>query len=242
VKDLLLYVTEVAPYAESERRPDAQRRLAGAHHVLPQSIACIRQFANLAGLRFAHFDSVSLITTEQLEQTRVLALFTIGETPWSEVQKQIISDRIRSGEIGFLPMHAASDACYTWPEYGRLVGARFAGHPWTQEFTVEVIDGSHPATRHLGTRWRLTDEVYLFRELRADCRVLLRALASDLDMSATGARVPETGIPLAWCFREGRGRVFYTALGHFPALYENPTFLGHVFGGLQWILSQEADQ
>jgi len=199
----------------------------------------MRQFANLAGLRFAHFDSVSLITKQQLDDAQVLALFTIGETPWSGVQKEVILDRIRSGMMGFLPMHAASDACYTWPEYGQLVGARFDGHPWTQEFTVEVIDATHPATRHLDARWRVTDEVYLFRELRGDCHVLLRALGSDLDMNAKSARVPEIGIPLAWCFREGRGRIFYTALGHFSALYENPTFLGHVYGGLEWILSEE---
>ena len=237
MNDLLLYVTEVAPYAESERRPDAQRRLAGAHHVLPQSVVTMRQFAQLAGLRFAPFNSVALIPAQQLEQARVLALFTIGETPWNDGQKEVIVERIRSGSMGFMPMHAASDACASWPEFGRLVGARFDGHPWTQEFTIEVVDGSHPATRHLGPRWRLTDEVYLFRELRADCRVLLRALETDLNMSSPGARVPEGGIPLAWCFCEGQGRVFYTALGHFSALYENPTFLGHLFGGLQWILS-----
>jgi uncharacterized protein len=239
MSDLLLYVTEVAPYAESEGRLDAQRRLAGAHHVLPQSVASMRQFAHLAGLRFTHFESVSLIQGQQLEEARVLALFTIGETPWSDSQKEVILSRVRSGAMGFMPIHAASDACAGWPDYGCLVGARFDGHPWTQEFTVEVVDAEHPATRHLGPRWRLTDEVYLFRELRADCQVLLRALASDLDMGAKGARVPEGGIPLAWCFREERGRVFYTALGHFSALYESPTFLGHLFGGLEWILSED---
>jgi uncharacterized protein len=238
LSDLLIYVTEVAPYAESERRPDAQRRLAGAHSVLPQSIASMRQFAHLAGLRFAHFEAVSLITAQQLQETRVLALFTIGETPWSDAQKEVILQRVRSGAMGFMPIHSASDACNSWPEYGLLVGARFDGHPWTQEFTVEVVDGGHPATRHLGSRWRLTDEIYLFRELRKDRRVLLRALVSDLDMSAKDARVPEGGIPLAWCFREGHGRVFYTALGHFSALYEYPEFLGHLFGGLEWILSE----
>ena len=199
----------------------------------------MRQFAYLAGLRFAHSDSVSLITGQQLEETQVLALFTIGETPWSEIQKEVILDRVRSGTMGFLPIHSASDACTMWPEYGRLVGARFDGHPWTQEFTVEVVDRTHPATRHLRVPWRLTDEVYLFRDMRADCHVLLRAVSSDLDASANGARFPEIGIPLAWCFHEGRGRVFYTALGHFAAEYENPTFLGHLFGGLQWILNKE---
>ena len=34
--------------------------------------------------------------------------------------------------------------------YGRVVGARFDGHPWTQEVDLEVVEPEHPATRHLG--------------------------------------------------------------------------------------------
>src|ERR1700731_2839464 len=144
MSDLLLYVTEVPPYAESERRPDAQRRLAGAHHVLPQSVASMRQFAHLAGLRFVHSESVSLIPRQQLEETRVLSLFTIGETPWSDHQKEIILRGVRSGAMGFMPIHAASDACAGWPEYGCLGGARVDGHPWAQGFTFEWADRGHP--------------------------------------------------------------------------------------------------
>jgi type 1 glutamine amidotransferase len=55
-------------------------------------------------------------------------------------------------------------------------------------------------------------------------------------MSRPGARVPEIGFPLAWSFSEGEGRVFYTALGHFPAAYENVVYLAHLFGGLKWLL------
>jgi len=235
---MLLYVTEVAPYARTEKRPDDQRRLAGAHHCLPQTIACMGQMAKVAGLGFAHFDSVAAIDARDMEAATVLALFTIGETPWNEAQKEAITHRVRSGAMGFMPIHAAADACSGWPDYGNLVGARFDGHPWTQDFGIEIVDRGHPATRHLGSSWRLMDEVYLFRDLRPDAKILLRATVSDLDMSAKGARVPEVGIPLAWCFREQQGRVFYTALGHFAALYEDATFLGHLFGGLQWVLGE----
>ena len=68
----------------------------------------------------------------------------IGETPWSDGQKEVILRRVRCGAMGFMPIHAASDACVGWPDYGCLVGARFDGHPWTQEFTIEVVDGGHP--------------------------------------------------------------------------------------------------
>ena len=137
-----------------------------------------------------------------------------------------------------MPLHAAADAGAGWSEYRRLVGARFDSHPWTQEFRIEVVDHSHPATRHLGAEWCLLDEVYLFRDLRPDARVVLRAVPDDLDMNGRGARRPEIGLPLAWSFSEGHGRAFYTALGHFGALYENPTLLGHLYGGLEWLLAR----
>jgi type 1 glutamine amidotransferase len=236
----LIYVTEVAPYPIDERRPDDQRRLAGAHHCLPGTIAIMRQLALMAGLTYAHYDDVSKIREEELERATVLALFTIGETPWSEQQKRVILQNLRKGATGLMPLHSAADACLSWPEYGQLVGARFDGHPWTREFRIEILDRNHPATRHLGGDWHLLDEIYLFRELRPDARVLLRADPAGLDMTVRGARIPEGGLPLAWSFTEGRGRVFYTALGHFPAAYENPTFLGHLHGGLEYVLRGES--
>ena len=80
---------------------------------------------------------------------------------------------------------------------------------------------------------------YLFRDLRPDARVLLEAHADDLDMAAPSARRPAHGFPLAWCFEYGSGRVFYTALGHFPGAYEDARFLGHLQGGLSWLLRTE---
>jgi type 1 glutamine amidotransferase len=78
--------------------------------------------------------------------------------------------------------------------------------------------------------------VYLFSHFRPDATVLLRADKSSLDMLVPGARVPDIGLPLCWCFTEERGRVFYSALGHFPSSWENPLFLRHVAGGLEWVL------
>lgn len=234
----LVFVTEVAPYPQSAARRAAQDQVAGAHGVLPQAVRILRQLAGLAGLGFRHVDDVTTLPVSALEQARVLSLFTIGETPWSAEQRRAIAEGVRSGRTGFLPVHSATDSCYGWEDYGRLVGARFDGHPWTQELAVEVLDSEHPATRHLGREWRTTDEVYLFRELRPDVRVLLRARATDLDMRAPNARLPAIGLPLAWCHREGEGRVFYTALGHFPTLYEQPRFIGHLYGGLLWVLGE----
>ena len=138
--------------------------------------------------------------------------------------------------LAVMSIHSATDSCYGWDEYGALVGARFDGHPWTQSFAAEVCDATHPACAHLGAEWNWHDEVYQFRDLRPDAQVLLRVRTGELDLGAAGARPPEFGYPLAWCFSEGAGRVFSTALGHFPAAWESPAYLRHLAGGLAWAL------
>jgi hypothetical protein len=237
MNNLLMYVTQVAPYERDGTAGAPQ--LAGVHRVLEQSATALAEMADLAGLEFAHSSDVRRLPTDELDSCRVLALFTIGETPWSQSQRRQILEQVRAGETHVLGIHSATDSCHRWDEFGRLVGARFDGHPWTQELTIEVADDDHPATRGLPNPWLVEDELYLFRDLRPDARVLLRVRPDGLDMSRPGAHVPAIGFPFAWSFSEGLGRVFYTALGHFPAAYENIVYLNHLYGALTWLLGRE---
>jgi type 1 glutamine amidotransferase len=234
----LLYITEVAPYDSAAGGPP---RLAGVHRVLQQSAAALAEMADVAGLGFQHTDDVRTLSPEALDRCRVLALFTIGETRWSEKQKSQILDRVRAGKSHLLAIHSATDSCHLWNDFGRLIGARFAGHPWTQRFEIEVADRAHPATRHLPEPWFFEDEIYLHRNLRPDARVLLRMRPDGLDMSRPGAHIPDIGFPIAWAFSEGLGRVFYTSLGHFPEAYEDITYLSHLYGALRFLLGEEED-
>ena len=225
----LLYVTQVAPY---------QNGPAGAHGVLEQSALAVYELADLAGLTPRRVSDVRQVSAADLAAARAVGLFTIGETPWSDLQRAVLLDGVRSGRTAVVAIHAATDSCYSWEDYGQLVGARFDGHPWTQDVTLDVVDQDHPATRHLGPSWPWRDEVYMFRDLRPDARILLRARADDLDQDAPGARAPAFGYPLSWCFSEGDGRVFSTSLGHFPAAWENPVYLRYLAGGLAWALGE----
>ena len=225
----LLYVTQVAPY---------QNGPAGAHGVLEQSALAVFELADLAGLTPRRVSDVRQVSAADLAAARAVGLFTIGETPWSDLQRAVLMDGLRSGRTAVVAIHAATDSCYSWEDYGQLVGARFDGHPWTQDVTLDVVDQDHPATRHLGPSWPWRDEVYMFRDLRPDARVLLRARPDELDQDAPGARAPAFGYPLSWCFSEGDGRVFSTSLGHFPAAWENPVYLRYLAGGLAWALGE----
>jgi uncharacterized protein len=224
----MLIVTQVAPYVDGP---------AGVHGVLAQAATGLAELAGLGGLSSTVVRDVHDVSPRQLATARVLALFTIGEVPWSDEQKAETIEAWRSGRLGVLGVHSASDANHTWPEYGGVLGARFDGHPWTQDFEIDVIDREHPATEHLGASWHWHDEVYLFKELRPDARVLLRLADGQVDLSVPGGRIPECGFPLAWCIEDGAARSFYSALGHFPGAWETPAYLRHLGGGLAWILS-----
>ena len=224
-----MYVTQVAPYHDGP---------AGVHGVLAQSATAVGQLAESAGLSVRHVGDVRAVTAQEVADARVMALFTIGETPWDAGQRAALLDTLRSGAKSVLSIHAATDSCYGWDDYGSVVGARFNGHPWTQDMSLQVCEPSHPSLSHLGPSWRWHDEVYQFRDLRADARVLLRVDETDLDLSRPGAVRPDFGFPLAWCFTEGEGRVFSTSLGHFPAAWESVTYLRHLGGGLAWIMGE----
>jgi len=231
----LLYVTQVAPYAGGP---------AGVHGVLDQSATAMAQLAEAAGLAFRRVTDVRHLEPSALEAARVVSLFTIGETPWSEVQRSLLLEGVRSGQTSVLAVHSATDACYGWEEYRLLVGARFDGHPWTRSCTLDVVEPDHPAVAHLGGTWLWHDEVYTFRELRPDATVLLRARPDELfddnagDRSPGPTKAPPFGFPLSWSFTEGSGRVFSTSLGHFAHAWESTDYLRHLSGGLAWLTTE----
>ncbi len=219
-------VTTVAPYVDGP---------AGVHGVLAQAATAFAELAGLAGLEPVQVSDVAELPAAVGAEPGVLALFTIGETPFTDDQRQSISDGWRAGRLPILAVHSATDSSHTWEEFGQMVGGRFDGHPWTQAFDIAVADPSHPATRQLPDPWPWHDEVYLFKDVRPDATVLLRLGDGQVDLSE--GRIPAAGFPLAWCLADGPARTFYSALGHFPLAWETPAHLRYLAGALDWLLT-----
>jgi len=196
--------------------------IATARQVLTQLAAQTGEFTVTAT------EDVSEITADRLKSIDILFFaLTTGELPFTDAQKAAILSFVDAGG-GFMGAHSATDTLYDWADYGRLVGAYFKEHPWTQEATVTVEGGSHPATRDLGASFRLMDEFYTFRDNpRSRVQVLL---------SLSAASVGATGdYPLAWAQSFGQGRSFYTALGHFQSTWTDPRFQAHLLGAIRWV-------
>lgn len=172
------------------------------------------------------------ITRENLARYAAVVFYTTGALP---IDKDALVDFVRAGG-GFVGIHSATDTLYKCADYGRMIGGYFNGHPWNAEVTVRVEDGGHRATRHLGSFLQIADEIYQFRDWeRKNVRVLLSLDPRSVDTTKPGMRRTDRDFALAWCRPFGRGRVFYTALGHRPEVWKDERFLKHVVGGLAWV-------
>src|SRR6185437_5112010 len=138
---------------------------------------------------------------------------------------------------GFLGVHSATDTFYTWPDYLDLLGGYFNGHPWHQAVTIEVVDPADPLVAFLGHSFQIKDEIYQISDFDyRGSHLLLRLDPSSVDLSKPDVRQRFYGWPLAWMRHYGRGRVFYTALGHDAAVWEDTRFQRLLTNAILWCI------
>jgi type 1 glutamine amidotransferase len=167
------------------------------------------------------------------------AIFFMGhrDVPLDARQKADLLSFVKHDGKGFVAAHTATTAFLDWPEFGELLGARYDDHPWNSVYgSVINEDPGFPATRHFPPVFTLTDEFYQSREYSRDrIRVLLRLDVSKLPPNAQVHRT-DGDFPLAWAKMYGKGRVFYSSIGHAAATWDNPDVYHMYFEALKWSL------
>ena len=132
----------------------------------------------------------------------------------------------------------------TWPEFNRMMGAFFKWH-WNdgQQITVKLDEPGHPLNAPFeGKSWDVVDETYTFGRdtySRENLRVLTSvdyAKMSPEDKAKENNPRADGDYALSWVRSEGKGRVFYEALGHNERIYANKLVLAHVLAGIQFVL------
>lgn len=149
---------------------------------------------------------------------------------------------IKSGG-GFVGIHAATDCCYEWPEYGKMINGFFDGHPWTADtmVSVKVEPGQekHPLVAMFeGRNVEFPEEIYQFKDPYDSKAVhmLLRLDTEKTDMTRKGIKRKDNDFGIAWARHWDKGRVFYCSLGHNHDMYWHPKVVRHYLAGIQWAL------
>ena len=208
------------------------------HDVLPVSETILKEIGERSGaFEVTATKDCSLISRDGLKPYDAVVFYTTGELPITDEQKAALLDFVKSGN-GFVGIHSATDTFYKWPEYGEMIGGYFDQHPWHQEVTVRVEDSRHPATRHLDKSFQVKDEIYQFKAFsRERVHVLLSLDPGSVDLTLPAVHRKDKDFALAWWRDYGKGRVFYTALGHREEVWRDARFQQLLIGALRWAMS-----
>jgi type 1 glutamine amidotransferase len=160
-----------------------------------------------------------------------------GETPLDDQQKKDLLSFVHDDGKGFVGIHAALDSNYKWAEYGEMIGGWFDGHPWnTFDAPLIVEDQTFPAMRHFPKALTLRDEIYMPKSWSRDnVNVLMRMDDTKLDYTGKNVR-PDHDFAIAWSKMYGKGRVFYSTLGHTPESWDDPDVQKMYLEAIKWVL------
>lgn len=178
---------------------------------------------------------------EEMRTHDAVLFFTSGDLttrgtdstpPMPASAKDALLVAIENG-LGFVGVHSASDTFHgttnTIDPFIAMLGGEFESHGRPQRASLSVVDPAFPGMPR-GARLERHGEWYAFRNLDADVHALL--MLETATMEGDDYRRPS--YPVVWAKRSGRGRVFYTALGHFAEEWQDADFLQMLEGGIRW--------
>lgn len=146
---------------------------------------------------------------------------------------------------GFVGVHAAGDDSWKgWRWYAEeMIGTNFIGHPMNPQFqaaTVRIEDVAHPAAKGLPAAFQRVDEWYSFdKSARKPGYTVLATLDESTypNKKIFGKDIAMgKDHPIAWWHCVGKGRVFYSAMGHQASAYVEPNYVRMLTGAMDWAL------
>ena len=164
---------------------------------------------------------------------------TTGELDMDDSQKADMMSFIHDDGKGFVGVHAALDTNYKWPEYGEMIGGWFDQHPWfTFEAPIVNEDPTFPAVHHFPHEFVKYDEIYQPKDWSRDKVNVLLSLDPRLLDYSNNPRIhrQDHDFAVAWSKMYGKGRVFYSTLGHTEESWQDPDIRKMYFEAIKWVL------
>jgi hypothetical protein len=177
---------------------------------------------------------------------------TDGHPPMTPEGKAGLLQAIDRGK-GFVGVHCASDTFHSPVDvfvpagdradpYIRMLGAEFVRHGKQQRARMRCVDPRFPGAAGARDGFDLLEEWYAFKDFRDDLHVVLVQETATMTTTGEDRVYDRPAYPATWARRQGRGRVFYTSMGHREDVWTHPLFQDLLAGGLAWALGEaEAD-
>jgi type 1 glutamine amidotransferase len=141
--------------------------------------------------------------------------------------------------------HAVTYANLNWPEFADMMGG-WAGQHRVEEQVLKIDDPSSPLMKPFGSEpFTHTDEFYIFPPYSPYSREKQRVLMSiDVEKSDRGfggrfselSTRPDQDYGVAWVKGFGKGRTYFTPLGHTTIMYTDKRWTAHLLAAIQYLL------
>jgi len=144
-------------------------------------------------------------------------------------QEKALLDAVKGG-VGIAGWHGGlGDSFRNNTEYQFMVGGQWVAHPGgVIDYRVNITDKKDPVTRGLSDFDMHSEQYYM--HVDPNVKVLATTTFTDKHASWIGGMV----IPVAWKKVYGKGRVFYSSLGHVAADFKVPQALEIQKRGIIW--------
>jgi type 1 glutamine amidotransferase len=173
---------------------------------------------------------------KNLDNFDAVLFFTGGTLEMEAQQKADFLSFVHDDGKGFIGIHSAAITFVDWPEYGEMIGGYYDEHPWgTFDAPIIVEDPAFPGMQQWPKSFVLRDEIYQIRNYSRDhVRVLMRLDAGKLDLANKNVHRTDHDFAVTWAKMYGKGRVFYSTLGHVEENWDKPEFQKMLIGAIQW--------
>ena len=178
--------------------------------------------------------------SKNLNDFDAVLFFTGGDLEMDAQQKSDFLSFVHDDGKGFIAVHSAAITFVNWPEYGEMLGGYYDEHPWgTFDAPILVEDPAFPGMQQWSRAFVLRDEIYQLRNYSRDkVRVLMRLDASKLDLANPRVHRTDRDFAVTYAKMYGKGRVYYSTLGHVEENWDNPALQKMFTEAIRWATGQ----
>ena len=164
----------------------------------------------------------------------------------NEAQQLALSQYVEAGGA-LLGIHGAGDGSHHWPWYEQyLLGTRFSHHPLNPQFQKAdvhletALDST--LTHQLPTAWAHVDEWYVFLGQPKGVNIVAYINGNKIIPNGNMLWIKDKNFgmgnyhPVAWCRSVGKGKTFYTSMGHAKETWQDAAFVQLLENAILWTL------
>ena len=216
------------------------------HESVSHALATIERLGRETGL----WDTTIRTDTEALTKKKLeynaknlndfdaVLFYTGGTLEMDEQKKADFLSFVRDDGKGFIGVHSATITFTDWPEYGVMIGGYYDEHPWgTFSAPIIVEDPGFPGMKQWSRSFVLNDEIYQIRNFSRDkVRVLMRLDANKIDLANPRVHRKDRDFAVTWAKMYGKGRVYYSTLGHPTENWDRPELQTMYVEAIKWAM------